>query len=156
MMAYPAAPDIDAMLARATAPANAARSLGEVLLDQRVVAGIGNLWKSELCFLERLDPRAPVAEVPPARLRALLERATVMMRRNLGPHPRSTTVADPAHDRPPAALGRYWVYRRDGRPCPRCRTPILRIVQGADAGRSTYLCPACVSAARPTPTVASK
>jgi endonuclease-8 len=140
--------DVEGMLARAYAAGQADRPLGEVLLDQRVVAGIGNLWKSELCFLERLDPRAPVRDVAPERLRRLLERAARMMRESVGAYRRVTTVVDPRRDLPPAGLGRYWVYRRGGRPCPRCRTPIERIVQGADAGRSTYFCPRCVEASR--------
>jgi endonuclease-8 len=139
--------DLDAVVDRALA--DGARPLGEVLLDQRVTAGIGNLWKSELCFLAGLDPRAPVASLERAALRQLYARAARMMTATVaGEGPRATT-SEPGR-RPPPALGRYWVYRRAGRPCARCGTPVARIMQGAPLPRSTYFCPRC-QVAGPTP-----
>jgi endonuclease VIII len=102
------------------------RPVGELLLDQRVLAGIGNIVKSEALWERRVDPRLPVSS---ASDRQLLELA-VVSRRIL-----RRAVAD--RGRLP---GR--VYRRCGRPCPRCATPIAAIVQG-EQRRRTYLCPVC-------------
>jgi formamidopyrimidine-DNA glycosylase len=100
-------------------------SLGEALLDQRKVAGIGNIFKSEACFAARLDPRAPVAGLSDAELEAVVEAARRLM---------SASVED---GRPERA-----VYRRAGRPCVICGTPVAAGRQG-DANRSTYWCPRC-------------
>lgn len=109
--------------------------LGEALLDQRALAGIGNVYKSELCFLERLDPFGPVAEVADAELEQLLRRAARLMRENLDTFRRTT-------HRAPG--GRHWVYGRGGEPCFACGAPIGMRRQGA-SGRSTYFCPHCQS-----------
>ncbi len=109
--------------------------LGEALLDQRLVAGIGNVYKSEVCFLERLDPWGPVGAVPEASLRAALATARRLMQANLRGGRRVTTgVAGPG--------GSLWVYGRAGRPCRRCGTIIQRRRQGEQA-RMTYWCPRC-------------
>ena len=131
--------DLDDILARAVAGPNRRRPLGELLLDQRVAAGIGNVWKSELCFLERMDPRSPAEAFAPDALIALYRRAARMMVHGMSAIRRITTTevgVGPVD-------GPYWVYRRADRPCARCRTPIVRILQGAEVPRSTYLCPAC-------------
>jgi endonuclease VIII len=111
------------------------RSIAEALLVQRAVAGIGNVYKSEVLFLEHIDPRRPLAGVTDAQLRALLRRASVLLRQNLGSGPRTT--------RPTLGGARLWVYGRGGRPCLRCKTPIVRFMLGAPPGRSTYACPGC-------------
>jgi endonuclease-8 len=109
--------------------------VGEALLDQRNLAGIGNLYKSETLFLERIDPFTPTGAVPD--LRALVERAHRLLRANRD-HPEQSTTG---------LLGRgqqHWVYGRFGEPCRRCRTPIRRIEQGTPPyGRTTYWCPTC-------------
>lgn len=131
--------DVDEILARATTGSNRPRPLGEVLLDQRVAAGIGNVWKSELCFLERMDPRSPTAAFEPDALAALYRRTARMMVHGMSAIRRITTTevgVGPVD-------GPYWVYRRADRPCARCRAPIVRILQGARVPRSTYYCPAC-------------
>lgn len=123
-------PDFDAVLMRLGLRGTC--TIGEALLDQRVAAGIGNVYKSETLFAERVDPTTPVGELSPAQLRAIFERAHQLMRANLDrPGPRRTTAQG------------YAVYRRGRRPCPTCDTPITRITQGIDQPRSTYYCPAC-------------
>ncbi len=102
------------------------RSVGELLLDQRVLAGIGNIVKSEALWERRVHPLRPVAS---ASDRQLLELAAVS-RRILR---RAVTGGGRLPGR---------VYRRSGRPCPRCANPIAAIVQG-EQRRRTYLCPVC-------------
>jgi endonuclease VIII len=109
--------------------------LGEALLDQRAVAGIGNVVKSEVCFLERLDPWAPVGALDEGVLRAALQVARRVLQANVGGGRRVTTGVD----RPGQSL---WVYGRQGRPCRRCGTLILGSRQGEQA-RMTYWCPRC-------------
>jgi endonuclease VIII len=103
------------------------RSLGDALLNQRLVAGIGNIFKSEACFAARLDPWQPVAALSDEQLRHAVEAAHELMRK---------AVDEGRQDRA--------VYKRAGRPCPRCATPIRSRGQG-DANRTTYWCPVCQS-----------
>lgn len=121
--------------ARGTVPASFA------LLDQRVMAGVGNQYKSELLFLEGVHPRAPVSSLPDETLLGLIERARELLRQNTeiaaslyrGPR-RTTRRADPgAH---------FWVYGRAGEPCRKCGTPIAFAKEGL-AARVTYWCPRC-------------
>jgi len=112
-----------------------ATPLGEVLLNQRAVAGIGNVYKSEVCFLERLDPWAPVGSVDAGALVAALSTARRLLQANLRGGARVTTGV--------GAPGRsLWVYGRAGRPCRRCGTLIEGRRQGEHA-RMTYWCPRC-------------
>ncbi|HEY2541477.1 MAG TPA: DNA-formamidopyrimidine glycosylase family protein [Gaiellaceae bacterium] len=113
-------PDYDAMVARLRAAPE--RQIGDALLDQRLVAGIGNIWRSEALWEARVSPWLPVAD---ADVRPVLEAAHRLM------------AASVAGVRP-----RYGVYRRAGRPCRRCGTPIRSHAQG-DAARIAYWCPAC-------------
>jgi formamidopyrimidine-DNA glycosylase len=111
------------------------RAIGEVLIDQRVMAGPGNVYKSEVCFLRGIDPWTPVSQVSePERVVALLKRL-MDANRTTG---RQITTGDtrPGRDR--------WVYGRAGRPCLRCGTPIRSGQQGAEPSeRVTYWCPSC-------------
>jgi endonuclease-8 len=116
------------------------RELGDALMLQSVVAGIGNVYKSEVLFLEKLDPRTPVPRIDDERLRLVLRRASALLRANLGSGPRTTRRA--------LSGPRLWVYRRDGRACLRCGAAIVRYHQGAPPGRSTYACPMCQGAER--------
>ena len=112
-------------------------ALGDAIMRQSAVAGIGNVYKSELLFLERLSPFVPVTELAAARLRALLERGRVLMRVNVETRgPRRTRL-----DRT-APRERLWVYDRSARPCYVCNTPIEMHRQG-ELARSTYFCPRC-------------
>jgi endonuclease VIII len=109
--------------------------LGEALLDQRALAGIGNVIKSEACFMERLNPWAPVSSLSDDQLHAVVERAAALLRANSGGGRRVTT----GRRSPGESL---WVYKRGGRPCRRCGTLILARRQGAQA-RTTFWCPSC-------------
>jgi endonuclease-8 len=108
--------------------------IADALLDQSIVAGIGNVYKSEVLFIERVSPFAPVASLDDDTLQRLLLTARRQLQRNVGSDRRRTT-----DDRQRSAL---WVYERAGQPCARCGTPIRRILQGQHA-RSTYWCPRC-------------
>ncbi|HVT07190.1 MAG TPA: DNA-formamidopyrimidine glycosylase family protein [Polyangia bacterium] len=116
--------------------------LGPLLLDQRVASGIGNVYKSEVLFLERTDPFATVAAVDDATLTRLYARAQQLMRQNLGPW-RRTTTRDMSRGGPtPRGEARLHVYRRAGHACRACGTAIRVAYQG-DPPRSTYYCPTC-------------
>jgi endonuclease VIII len=113
-------------------------SIAEALLLQRAVAGIGNIYKSETLFLERVNPHAAAASLGEERMRAIVRRAALLMRMNLGKRSRVTRPS-----LAPGAGSRFWVYGRRGRGCFRCGTPIELVRQGAPPGRSTYHCPQC-------------
>jgi endonuclease VIII len=118
-------PNLDLVAVTGGLRASPDRELGEALLDQRVVAGIGNIFKSEACFAARTDPWRQIAELSDVELRAALDHARRLMRESV------------AAGRPNPA-----VYGRVGRPCPVCGTPIAARGQG-DANRRTYWCPRC-------------
>jgi endonuclease VIII len=103
------------------------RELGDVLLDQRVVAGIGNVWKAEALWQARVSPWRKVGEATDEELQEVLDQAARLMRGSLE-----------------GARGRRAVYRRPGRPCPRCGTPVESRGQGDD-NRIAYWCPGCQS-----------
>ncbi|MBX3274973.1 MAG: Fpg/Nei family DNA glycosylase [Sandaracinaceae bacterium] len=133
-----AAPDLDEAVRRLRAEPTLA--LGVAVMRQDLVSGIGNVYKSEVLFVRRLDPFAPIASADDAALRALLEEARRLLRRNVG-RPRRTA---------PRRLGApHWVYGRAGEPCFACGAPIARAAQGQPP-RSTYFCPACQRAAAPS------
>lgn len=108
------------------------REIGEVLLDQRVTAGIGNVYRCEALWHRRVNPWAPVAALDDDALTQLFETAREAMRANLGG----------GFARRFPGYGRGAVHGRGGRPCPRCGTPIRVRAQGEQA-RLTYWCPAC-------------
>jgi endonuclease VIII len=126
-------------VARARQPGYRGREIGDLLLDQRVAAGIGNVYKSEVLFECRVHPRVAVGALEAAVLERLFERASSLMRANLRTR-RRTTV--PLARRPRPSSDRLWVYGREGKPCLECGTVVERLLQG-DMGRSTYFCPAC-------------
>ena len=113
-------PHLEAMLARFRST-DQAREIGVALLDQRLVAGIGNVWKSESLWLARLSPWSRLADLGGDDLRRVLHEASVAMQ---------------------SGRSRRAVYRRTGRPCRRCSEPIRSRRQGDDA-RTTYWCPRC-------------
>lgn len=130
-------------------PSRAATEIGVALLDQRALAGIGNVVKSETLFIERVGPFARVADLDDPTLDRLVATARRILvesaARSRGPE-RVTTV-DPVTRRP-LAPGPLWVYRRAGRPCRRCGTLIRSVAQGTDLPRTTYWCPACQNSDR--------
>ncbi|HXJ19330.1 MAG TPA: DNA-formamidopyrimidine glycosylase family protein [Polyangia bacterium] len=118
--------------------------LGALLLDQRVASGIGNVYKSEVLFLERVDPFATLAAVDDAALTRLYARARTLMQQNLGPWSRTTTRDMTRGGPAPRGDARLHVYRRAGLPCRVCRA-IIRAAQQGEPPRTTYWCPACQS-----------
>ena len=121
--------EIDAVLLRLRG-ADSSQQIGDVLLDQRVACGIGNVYKSEVLHACRQDPFVALGLLDEARRRELFETAVRLLQANLGPGRRQTVP------------GGYAVYRKLNRPCPRCRTRIAMKRQGEYA-RSTYYCPSC-------------
>ena len=116
-------PDYETMLARLRA--DSSREIGDSLLDQRLVSGIGNLWKAEALWQARVSPWRRLEEVDDADVRAVLEAAHTLMAASLGgPRPARR------------------VYRRAGRLCPRCGTLVRSASQG-DNARTAYWCPGC-------------
>ncbi len=132
--------DPDAAIARLQDEARARMEIGTALLDQRALAGIGNVYKSEILWLERVSPFALAIALDRATIARLVATARRLLLANVsdrrGPN-RVTTAGDSR------AAGPLYVYRRTGRPCRRCRTPIQSVRQGSDLPRMTYWCPAC-------------
>ena len=116
-------PDLEAMLANLRHDPR--RPVGEALLDQRLVAGIGNLWKAEALWQAGVSPWRRAGGVSDDELRTVLSAAHGLMTASVERRP-----------------GRRRAYRRAGRPCPRCGTPIRSRGQGDD-NRIAYWCPAC-------------
>jgi endonuclease VIII len=124
----------------------AAEEVGDVLLHQHVLAGVGNVFKSELCFVEFVNPFCLVAALKDQQVDALIRSAQHLLAANVvedsgnmivtyrGQQRRTTHSASP-HDS-------LWVYGRSGDPCRRCGTAIRHRLQGPDA-RVTFWCPIC-------------
>jgi len=114
--------------------------IADALLDQRALAGIGNVFKSEVLFAARVSPFTPVRALSAAQLARIVAIAGRQLRANVGDEApagrRTTNRLDPS--------ARLWVYGRRGLPCRRCGTPIQRAAQGPDA-RATYWCARCQS-----------
>jgi endonuclease-8 len=115
------------------------RGIGDALLDQRNVAGIGNIWKSEGCFLGGVNPWRPVGKVSDEEARHIVTATRPLMRLSAD----RGRVATWQPERPVRGREtRTLVYNRAGRPCRRCGTPIRARGQGDD-NRSTFWCPTC-------------
>jgi endonuclease-8 len=130
-------PDFDRAEARRRLRMLGAVEIGEALLRQSAVAGVGNVYKSETLFLCRQDPFATVESLSDRSLDLVLDTARRLMSSTLRRGVRATRPTLSTQTRE-----RTWVYGRQGRPCRRCATPIRMRRQGAD-GRSTYWCPSC-------------
>jgi endonuclease VIII len=115
-----APPDVDGMVERLRAT-DQGREIGEAIVDQRLVAGIGNMWKAEALWLARLSPWTPLRSLSDDELRGLLEAAAGVMQ---------------------APQAGRAIYRRVGRPCRRCGEPIRSRPQGETA-RTAYWCAGC-------------
>jgi endonuclease-8 len=126
--------DAEAALARLRERRETA--IADALLDQRALAGIGNVFKSEVLFLEGVNPWTAVSELSDAVLERLVATAHRLLKHNVraGAPARITTREFDGSD--------LWVYGRARRPCLRCRTPIQARRQGP-MNRTTYWCPAC-------------
>ena len=103
------------------------RGIGDALLDQRTIAGIGNIWKSEGCWEAGVDPWRPVRDVSDGEALSIVESVRPRMRRSAELGPRAIEAR---------------IYDRSGRPCPRCGTPVRARGQG-EANRTTFWCPGC-------------
>jgi endonuclease-8 len=127
------APSFDASdaLRRLRDPSRASTSIAEALLDQRALSGIGNIWKNETLWFERVDPFASVGSLDDGTVERLVATARRLMLA-------SVTQRVP---------GPFNVYRKTGRPCRRCRTAIASAQQGTDIPRTTYWCPRCQAGA---------
>ncbi|MFJ5530854.1 Fpg/Nei family DNA glycosylase [Streptomyces sp. NPDC093261] len=136
-------PDWDPALARENLLRDPARSLGEALLDQRNLAGIGNIYKSELCFLLRVTPWLPVGDLPAEHVAQLPALARRLLEANRDRPARNTTGRRGQN---------LFVYGRAPRPCLYCGTPIRVADQGdGSRDRPTYWCPACQWGPAPLP-----
>lgn len=132
-------PDWDAAEATRRLTASPDREVGEALIDQSVMAGPGNVYRAEACFLAGIDPRTPVGVVPdPAGLVDLMK--SLMERNRAGGRRMTTDDPRPGHE--------LWVYGRRGRACRRCGSPVRSFMQGPSGEeRITYTCSGC----QPTP-----
>jgi len=133
-------PGFDPVAARRRLRERGDLEIGPALMDQTALAGIGNVYKSEVLFLCGVSPFVRVNALDDGTVERLVAKARDLLRRNLGLGPRRTTRV--------LAPGRLWVYRRSGQPCRKCGTAIERRVQG-DEARSTYFCPTCQRASPP-------
>jgi endonuclease-8 len=117
--------------------------IADAVLNQRLAAGAGNIYKSEVLFLCRVNPFVPVREVGDATLRAILSTARKHLKANVA-DPRGGITTYRGYRRNPGrdAAERHYVYGRAGQPCRTCGTPIRVQAQGPHA-RLTYWCPAC-------------
>jgi len=130
-------PDWDPAEAVRRLAAEPGREIGQALLDQRLLAGIGNLYKSETLFLTGVSPFTPVGAVP--ELAKLVDRARRLLLANRE-HPEQSTTGNLRRGE------QHWVYGRARQPCRRCGTPVLSRDQG---DRVTFWCPSCQPATRP-------
>lgn len=108
--------------------------IADAIVDQRVVAGLGNVYRSELLFLEGLHPTTPVAAVERTCIASLVRRGHALLATNRGRR-RTTTGRRADH------LD-TWVYERAGRPCRRCGM-IIELGRSGPLGRTVYWCPSC-------------
>ena len=116
-------------LRRLRDPSRAGLTIGEALLDQRALAGIGTIWRAETLWTERTSPFVPVGELDDATLQRLVATARRLL-------------SDSVLNRNPGPMG---AYRRTGLPCRRCGTVVRSRVYGSDLARRVYWCPRCQS-----------
>ena len=128
-------PDWDEERALANLRDEPARPIGQALLDQRNLAGIGNMYMAELCFTSGVHPTSAVADVD--HLPRLVRRGKLMLEVNKERAIQTTTGDLRQRER-------MWVYRRDRSPCRRCGTPIAVAMLGElGRERAAYWCPSC-------------
>jgi endonuclease-8 len=111
-----------------------AAPIGEAVMNQTIICGIGNVYKSEVLFLARINPFHAVADLSDEQILQIVTTASDWMRRNLTGSPRRTRFGLDGQ--------RLWVYGRSGQPCFACGEPIQLRRQG-DLGRTTFWCPHC-------------
>ena len=138
--------EFDAKAAVRRILARGSEEIGDVLLRQEILAGVGNVFKSEICFIEGLSPFAQAATLTERQAEGIVATARKLLAANVledsgdrvvtfsGKHRRTTSKANPGES--------LWVYGRKNEPCRCCGVPVQRALQGPNA-RSTYWCPAC-------------
>jgi endonuclease-8 len=115
------------------------REIGDVILDQRIVSGIGNIYKSEGLFLAAIDPRREARTISGSELNLLFEELIPLMQAGRYVYGMTVTLPEDLRLEP---WMRNWVYRRRGQPCFVCATPIEMVRQG-EFQRATYFCAHC-------------
>jgi endonuclease-8 len=126
--------------------AKSRKTIGELLMDQSVAAGVGNIFRAELLYRAKLNPFTPGREVEQGTLRSIWKDAGVLMKAAMVDRRIVTTRPKdrPHAKRPVLKEETHYVYRRQGRPCFVCGTKILTEVM---AGRNLFWCPTCQAAA---------
>jgi endonuclease-8 len=139
-------PQFDAQAVSERLRACAHEEIGNVLLHQQVLAGVGNVFKSEICHVTGINPFCKVADLRSDQIEALIAASQKLLAANVvedapdriatyrGPHRRTTHQSDPGES--------LWVYNRRSEPCRRCGSRIRSRIQGPDA-RLTFWCPQC-------------
>jgi len=139
-------PDFDRAEVTRRIRIHANEEIADVLLHQEVMAGVGNEFKSEICFITGVNPFSRVNSLREETIHAVIAASVKLVKANIledsgdarvtyiGVHRRTTNSSDPD--------ARVWVYGRNGEPCRRCAEPIRRQMQGPDV-RVTYWCPRC-------------
>jgi endonuclease-8 len=132
-------PGFDREQARRRLQAEPGREIGVALLDQRCLAGIGNMYKSETLFVRRISPWSRTGDLDDDTVGGLVDTARRLLDANKT-HASQATTGDPRRGY------EHWVYGRAGRPCRRCGTAIAQAQQGAPPyDRPTFWCPRCQS-----------
>lgn len=120
-------------------PRNQTKPLGELLISSRLVAEIGNVYKSEILFLAKLDPTTTGQMLSSSEKRCLGQSVSTILRRAF--EQKGATVANFQTSSDMGHSGDlHYVYGKEGKPCPTCKSAIERIIQNQ---RSTYYCPQC-------------
>ncbi len=139
-------PDLDEAMRRLGSMSRRRMPLGEALLDQTAMAGLGNVYRSEVCFIERVDPFLPLERVELGTLQRVVATGQRLIHANRNDPARTTTRdatgAPPGPSRLRRPGDRLYVYGRTGRPCRTCGSPVRSAVTG-DLPRRTYWCPTC-------------
>jgi endonuclease-8 len=131
------AADFDEAAATQRLKARPQLEAGVALLTQSIVAGVGNVFKSEVCFASGVNPFRKIASLRDDEIGSLIRNARVFLVNNVADVPvirRTTGRSNPDE--------RYWVYKRGGEPCRKCGSPVSSAKQGLDA-RVTFWCPRC-------------
>jgi endonuclease-8 len=136
--------------ARRRLDARAAQEIGVALLDQAVLAGVGNVYRCEVLFIQHIDPWTLVGDLDDAQRDAVLATAERLLKANVarGSSARITTTTDGGGRR--SGRDSLHVYGKGARPCPRCGTAISVSRQGPQA-RHVFWCTTCQGPGRPLP-----
>ena len=139
-------PDFDSLAAAMRLLARSNEEIGEVLLHQSVLAGVGNVFKSEVCFVEKVNPFCKVSALSEAQVSALIRTARKLISANVLEDSGNVIVTYRGQQRrtnlQSSPQDGLWVYGRRGEPCRRCGDPIRQRIQGPDA-RVTFWCQTC-------------